>query len=77
VFRGEASIVDAKAPEFITFWVKGGRVRAGMNANIWDVNDDVKALVHAGHVAKQVDLEKLPIGGSARSDLLNVAVLAI
>jgi hypothetical protein len=59
VFRGNPSIVDGKAPEFLVFWVKGGRVLAGMNVNIWDVNDDIKALVRAGYAGKQVDLHKL------------------
>ena len=41
VFRG-----DVPGREFIAFWMAGdGRVLAGMNVNIWDVNDAISALV--------------------------------
>ena len=41
VFRGD---VDRR--EFIAFWLDdGGRVLAGMNVNVWDVNDAIQALV--------------------------------
>ena len=41
VFRG-----DAGAREFIAFWLGAdGRVLAGMNVNVWDVNDQVQELV--------------------------------
>ncbi len=40
VFRGD---VDAR--EFIAFWLKDGRVLAGMNVNVWDVTDDIQALI--------------------------------
>jgi 3-phenylpropionate/trans-cinnamate dioxygenase ferredoxin reductase component len=43
VFRG-----DVAQREFIAFWLAGGRVLAGMNVNIWDVNDGIQALVRAG-----------------------------
>jgi 3-phenylpropionate/trans-cinnamate dioxygenase ferredoxin reductase subunit len=43
VFRG-----DLQTREFIAFWLSGGRVLAGMNVNIWDVNDAIQALVRAG-----------------------------
>jgi 3-phenylpropionate/trans-cinnamate dioxygenase ferredoxin reductase component len=43
VFRG-----DVPGREFLAFWVAGGRVLAGMNVNIWDVNDKIAALVRAG-----------------------------
>ena len=39
---------DAAGREFLAFWLKDGRVLAGMNANIWDQGDDIKALVRAG-----------------------------
>ncbi len=43
VFRGD---VDGR--EFIAFWLGAdGRVLAGMNVNIWDVNDAIQALVRA------------------------------
>jgi 3-phenylpropionate/trans-cinnamate dioxygenase ferredoxin reductase subunit len=34
--------------EFIAFWLKDGRVLAGMNVNVWDVNEDVQALIRSG-----------------------------
>ncbi len=54
VFRG-----DVKGREFIAFWVSGGRVLAGMNVNVWDVQDDIKNLVTAGYRGRSVDLVKL------------------
>jgi len=42
VFRGERS-----SGEFIAFWLKDGRVLAGMNVNVWDVNEHVQALIRA------------------------------
>jgi 3-phenylpropionate/trans-cinnamate dioxygenase ferredoxin reductase subunit len=31
--------------EFIAFWIRDNRIRAAMNVNIWDVNDDLRALI--------------------------------
>jgi 3-phenylpropionate/trans-cinnamate dioxygenase ferredoxin reductase subunit len=59
VLRGDPSIVDGKAPEFVAFWVSGGRVLAGMNVNVWDVQEQIQALVRAGYAGKPVDLAKL------------------
>jgi 3-phenylpropionate/trans-cinnamate dioxygenase ferredoxin reductase subunit len=42
VFRG-----DRDGGEFIAFWLSGGRVVAGMNVNVWDVNEDVQALIRS------------------------------
>jgi 3-phenylpropionate/trans-cinnamate dioxygenase ferredoxin reductase subunit len=36
---------DAEAREFIAFWLRSGRVLAGMNVSIWDVSDIIQALV--------------------------------
>jgi len=35
--------------EFLAFWLAGDRVLAGMNVNVWDVNDTIQALVRSGH----------------------------
>jgi len=59
VFRGDPEIKAGSSPEFVAFWVKDGRVLAGMNVNVWDVQDDIVALVKAGYAGKAVDLEKL------------------
>jgi 3-phenylpropionate/trans-cinnamate dioxygenase ferredoxin reductase subunit len=42
VFRG-----DRASGEFIAFWLRDGRVVAGMNVNVWDVNDHVQALIRS------------------------------
>ncbi|MEZ7007339.1 FAD-dependent oxidoreductase [Streptomyces sp. SCSIO 75703] len=36
---------DAAKREFIAFWMKEGRVLAGMNVNVWDVTDAVQRLI--------------------------------
>jgi NADPH-dependent 2,4-dienoyl-CoA reductase/sulfur reductase-like enzyme len=51
VYRG-----DADALEFIAFWLKEGRLVAGMNVNIWDVNDDIQGLIRS---AKPLDPARL------------------
>jgi 3-phenylpropionate/trans-cinnamate dioxygenase ferredoxin reductase subunit len=40
VFRG-----DPATREFIAFWLAEGRVLAGMNVNVWDVADTIRALI--------------------------------
>jgi NADPH-dependent 2,4-dienoyl-CoA reductase/sulfur reductase-like enzyme len=42
VFRG-----DREGGEFIAFWLREGSVVAGMNVNVWDVNEHVEALIKA------------------------------
>jgi 3-phenylpropionate/trans-cinnamate dioxygenase ferredoxin reductase subunit len=39
---------DLAGREFIAFWLRDGRPVAAMNANVWKVNDDLRALVAAG-----------------------------
>ncbi|MFE6965968.1 NAD(P)/FAD-dependent oxidoreductase [Agromyces sp. NPDC057679] len=43
VFRG-----DRDGREFIAFWQRDGRVVAGMNVNVWDVNEAVQRLIRSG-----------------------------
>ena len=43
VFRGDPSTF-----EFMAFWMRGDRVAAGINVNVWDVNEDIQALVRSG-----------------------------
>jgi 3-phenylpropionate/trans-cinnamate dioxygenase ferredoxin reductase component len=38
---------DAAAREFIAFWLQNGRVLAGMNVNVWDVTEPIKALIRS------------------------------
>jgi 3-phenylpropionate/trans-cinnamate dioxygenase ferredoxin reductase subunit len=42
VYRG-----DKDSLEFIAFWLSDGAVVAGMNVNVWDVNDDIQALIRS------------------------------
>jgi 3-phenylpropionate/trans-cinnamate dioxygenase ferredoxin reductase component len=42
VFRG-----DREGGEFVAFWLTDGRVVAGMNVNVWDVNQHVQALIRS------------------------------
>jgi 3-phenylpropionate/trans-cinnamate dioxygenase ferredoxin reductase subunit len=42
VFRG-----DRDGGEFIAFWLQDGRVVAGMNVNVWDVNAQIQALIRS------------------------------
>jgi 3-phenylpropionate/trans-cinnamate dioxygenase ferredoxin reductase component len=58
---------DLEARQFIAFWLKDGRVKAGMNVNVWDVADSIKALIRAGH---QVSAQALADPGTALSDLV-------
>jgi 3-phenylpropionate/trans-cinnamate dioxygenase ferredoxin reductase subunit len=36
---------DRAAREFIAFWIKNDRVVAGMNVNVWDVNEQIQQLI--------------------------------
>ena len=47
---------DPAGREFLAFWLKDGHVLAGLNANIWDQGDDIKALVRGDAT---VDLARL------------------
>ncbi|HEY2317538.1 MAG TPA: FAD-dependent oxidoreductase [Solirubrobacteraceae bacterium] len=42
VFRG-----DREGGEFVAFWLAEGRVVGGMNVNVWDVNEQVQALIRS------------------------------
>jgi 3-phenylpropionate/trans-cinnamate dioxygenase ferredoxin reductase subunit len=58
VFRG-----DVASREFIAFWLRDGRVVAGMNVNVWDVTDEIQDLIRAGgavDVARLTD-PKVPL----------------
>jgi 3-phenylpropionate/trans-cinnamate dioxygenase ferredoxin reductase subunit len=47
---------DRAGLEFIAFWLSHGAVVAGMNVNVWDVNDDIQDLIRS---AREVDLSRL------------------
>ena len=39
---------DLQGRKFLAFWLTAGRVAAGMNVNIWDVNRQIQQLVRSG-----------------------------
>ncbi|MCK1795764.1 NAD(P)/FAD-dependent oxidoreductase [Streptomyces sp. XM4193] len=47
---------DVGKPEFIAFWLREGRVLAGMNVNVWDRTEEIQQLVRSGG---PVDPERL------------------
>src|SRR5580693_4647919 len=47
---------DRDSGEFIAFWLLRGTVIAGMNVNVWDVNDDIQSLIRS---ARQVNPTRL------------------
>jgi len=51
VYRG-----DKDSLEFIAFWLSGRVVVAGMNVNVWDVNENIQALIRSGQA---VDPDRL------------------
>lgn len=57
---------DTSRREFLAFWLKDGRVLAGMNANVWDQGDDIKALIRGGGA---VDADRLADASVPLADL--------
>ncbi|MFF6829113.1 FAD-dependent oxidoreductase [Streptomyces longwoodensis] len=47
---------DLAGRAFIAFWLADGRVLAGMNVNIWDVNDAIQHLVRSGSAVERAAL---------------------
>ncbi len=62
VFRG-----GRDSGEFIAFWLRDGVVTAGMNVNVWDVNEHVQALIRS---RKQLDLAALTDADTPLESLL-------
>ena len=70
---GEDEVVvrgDPDARELIAFWLRDDRVVAGMNVNVWDVTDDIQALIRAG---QPVDRARLVDPDVPLADLLPAA----
>ncbi len=61
VYRG-----DPKSLEFVAFWLLGGSVAAGMNVNVWDVQDDIQALIRSSGT---VDTARLADPGVPLSEI--------
>jgi 3-phenylpropionate/trans-cinnamate dioxygenase ferredoxin reductase subunit len=62
VLRGEPA--DG---EFVAFWLKDRRVIAGINVNVWDINEDIQALIRSG---EQIDVRALRDPDSPLPDLV-------
>jgi 3-phenylpropionate/trans-cinnamate dioxygenase ferredoxin reductase subunit len=58
---------DLDARQFIAFWRRDGLVTAAMNVNIWDVVEDLKAVVASG---QEIDAGRLADPDVALSDLV-------
>ena len=58
---------DVVGREFLAFWLKDGRVLAGMNANVWDQGDQIKALVRSGAT---IDADRLADPSTPLADLI-------
>jgi len=56
VYRG-----DRDKREFVAFWVASGRVVAGMNVNVWDVNEQVQDLIRSGRTVDEAQLSDTSI----------------
>lgn len=58
VYRG-----NRDSREFIAFWLRDGFVVAGMNVNVWDVNEHVQRLIRSGTVVEEARLvdESIPL----------------
>ena len=58
---------DVAGRVFLAFWLKDGRVLAGMNANVWDQGDGIKALVRSGAT---IDPDRLADPSTPLADLI-------
>jgi len=59
VYRGERD-----SGEFVAFWLKDSVVVAGMNVNVWDVNDQVQRLIREKKVVDEARLTDVLVPGS-------------
>ena len=58
---------DLASREFVAFWLQDGRVLAGMNVNVWDVTDPIKAIIQS---RAQVDTARLADPAVPLADLV-------
>jgi hypothetical protein len=59
--------------QFVAFWLAGGRVVAGMNANVWDVAKPIERLIRSRAV---VDPRALADPSVSIDELAGIAVPA-
>jgi hypothetical protein len=69
VLRGDPDAGEG----FVAFWLREGRVVAGMNVNVWDVNQHVQELIRTGRL---VDPRALADPGTPLDSLLAVSELS-
>jgi 3-phenylpropionate/trans-cinnamate dioxygenase ferredoxin reductase component len=69
---GDAVVVrgDLDARRFVAFWHRDGVVTAAMNVNVWDVIEDLKAIVSA---KRRVDLGRLTDEDVALGDVVGAS----
>jgi 3-phenylpropionate/trans-cinnamate dioxygenase ferredoxin reductase subunit len=58
---------DPAGGEFMAFWLVEGRVAAGMNVNVWDVNEHVQALIRS---RRAIDVRALADSGTPLESLI-------
>ena len=58
---------DLDARQFVAFWHRDGVVTAAMHVNVWDVVEDLKAVVASG---QEVDLDRLADPAVALGELV-------
>ncbi|MBK5224786.1 MAG: FAD-dependent oxidoreductase [Acidimicrobiia bacterium] len=58
---------DVEAREFIAFWHRDGHVTAAMNVNVWDVVDDLRAIITG---SRTVDADRLADSDIPLGDLV-------
>jgi 3-phenylpropionate/trans-cinnamate dioxygenase ferredoxin reductase subunit len=63
---------DLATREFIAFWLRDGRVLAGMNVNVWDVAEPIQALIASG---RPVDESRLADPDVALGEVFHHATL--
>ncbi len=52
---------DKDSGEFIVFWLKDGTLTAAMNVNIWDVSDELRALIGRDIAPERLADESVPL----------------
>jgi 3-phenylpropionate/trans-cinnamate dioxygenase ferredoxin reductase subunit len=58
---------DPAGGKFMAFWMLDGRVEAGMNVNVWDVNGHVQALIRS---RRAIDVRALADPGTSLESLI-------
>src|SRR4051794_4209406 len=59
------AVGDAGAREFVAFWLREGRVQAGMNVNVWDVTERIQELIRSKRQVPRDELASYVSDGGA------------